>query len=639
MTILSIDFETQSAVDLTRTGVYPYAASPTTRIWCMAYKFDDEPTELWDTRTTMPERVFDHVSTRGVLRAWNAQFERVIWNAKLADIVRPWPNQWYCTAAEAAAMSLPRHLGHCAQVLGVVAKDEAGAKVMKRLMVAGYEPTEEELQQLFAYCRTDVDVERAIYHKTRRLDKREQGIYWLDQKVNDRGVCIDRPLVLAARQVVTQEVERANDTLVKLTDGDVGAVTQVGAIKKWLAARGVEAPSLNKQAITELLATGVIPEPVRDVLLARQAAGKSSVAKLDSMLTVAGEDDALRGMLLYHGASTGRWTGKLVQLQNFPRGTVKVTPDVITRLRVGIGSMAEVSSALRGMLLPRADHQLYVGDYSAIEARVLSWLADDREALELFRTGRDPYKVMASAIFKVPYDEVTPEQRQVGKAAELGCGFGMGADKFVTAAYDVYGIVVDAETASLAVTLYREVHSDVKQLWYDINRCAMAAVREPGSMQRVNDKLSFRMVGNFLWALLPSGRPLCYPAPKLVMHQTFWMPMPRECLEFGSVDAKTRRWGRERTYGGKLTENIVQAIARDVMADAMVRLEDYGFDVLFTVHDEVATELPDDLLTEYGIDREEFALSDFIDCMSEAPEWARSMPIKVEAWTGTRYRK
>jgi DNA polymerase len=650
MTILSIDFETYSAVDLTRAGVYKYAADPSTGIWCMAYAFDDEPVQLWDEREPIPARVIEHLHRNGVFRAWNAQFERVVWDHCLMPIVGMAPGQhsWYCTAAEAAAMSLPRHLGKAAEVLGVTAKDSEGAQLMRKMSVAGYEPTEDELQRLFDYCKNDVVVEREIFKKTRRLDSTEQNVYWLDQRINDRGVAIDRPLVIAARRIVSQEVAKAGQTLFDLTNGEVGKATQVPALKRWLKDRGIETKSLNKATVHELLTTGTIPDDVRDVLLARQDAGKSSVAKLDGMLTVAGDDGVMRGLLLYHGASTGRWAGKLVQPQNFPRGTVKVTPEVLDRIRAGTANMAEVSSALRGMLIAKPGKRLYVADYSAIEARVLAWVSGDAPALEDFRAGRDPYKVMATYIFGCTYDEVTPEQRQTGKAAVLGLGYQMGAKKFVSAAWDVYQVRVDPEQSPGIVKAYRALHPAVKTFWSDVQNAAMDAVRNPGATFLAGRYVKFVMKGQFLWCILPSKRPLCYPLPKIVMGIPPWEREKIEAgeitvaeaerveqLSFGAEVGPSRQWGRETTYGGKLTENIVQAISRDIMADRMRAVEAAGFEPILSVHDEVISER-DARDSGHG---DEVFNGLYLAGLTMTPAWAEGLPLKVEGWHGTRYRK
>lgn len=651
MTILSIDFETQSPVDLPKTGVYPYAAHPKTRILCMAYAFDDEEPRIWypDDTNALPAEVSSHfVGAGGEIRAWNAQFERTIINHLLTPWQRPRLEQFKCTAAEAAAMSLPRHLGQCANVLGVAAKDDEGAALMRKMSKTGYQYTRDELERLGEYCKQDVRVEHAIYKKLRRLGDDEQEIYWLDQRMNDRGIRVDTPLIEAAKVVVLAATEQANATMSDLTLGKVGAVTQVGQMKKWLASRGILTTSLSKQTVTELL-NGDLPDDVRGMLGARQEAGRSSIAKLDPMLMVSGRDSTLRGLLLYHGAGTGRWSGKLVQPQNFPRGKVKVTDAVLDRIRAGTASIEDVSSSLRSMLVARAGQALFVGDYSAIEARVLVWLAHDEPALAVFAAGEDPYKHMASAMTGVPYAEITDAQRQSGKAAELGCGFQMAGEKFEQAAYDVYGVVVPPGDGARIVKLYRDRHPAVKAYWYEVQDAALDAVRTPGVKFVVRDRVTFRMVGNFLWVILPSGRPLCYPAPKIKPVTTQWCrlknqnvmrwrvdltpeeieiwTMTRDQLSFGSVDAKTRAWERESTYGGKLVENIVQAVARDLMACAMLRLESRGYLPLLSVHDEIICESGTGTVTEY------------LAVMSTLPAWAAGCPVKAEGWTGPRYRK
>lgn len=632
MRTLSIDFETRSSVDLPLTGVYPYAAHPSTEILCAAYAFDDEEPRLWvptgDLDDRLPLDIINHVLAGGEIRAWNAQFERLIWFYcwDHRDCT-PRTEQFVCTAAEAAAMALPRALGQCAEVLGVEQqKDAAGNRLMMKISTRpDYRPTDAELAALYEYCKQDVRTEQAVARRLRRLTPKERSVYLLDQRMNDTGIRLDRSLVVAAKGIVTQEMARADAAMNLITGGVVSKVSQIGRFKAWLGEQGVNVESLDKVAIKEMLETGDLPPHVTDALRARADGGKSSVAKLDAMLAVAGDDDVLRGLLLYHGASTGRWSGRLVQPQNFPRGTVKVTPETFERIMRGEANLDEVSSSLRGMLIARPGEWLHVADYAGIEARLVAWCAGQHDALDIFRTGGDPYKVMASRIFGVRVEDVTPEQRQVGKAAVLGCGYGMGWQKFQSAAWDVYGVRVDEETAKVAVAKYREAHGRIVEWWSQLNDAALDAVRAPGASFSAGP-VRFRMVGPFLWCVLPSGRPLCYPAPKIVDRETPWGSTV-DALEFGGVNSTTRKWQREGTYGGKLAENVVQAIARDVMAEGLLAVEAAGFTPLLSVHDEGIAE------------GKKARLDEFCALLATPPSWCETLPLKVEGYIAKRYRK
>jgi len=460
LSILSIDFETRSPVDLKLTGVYPYAAHPDTDIWCMAWAFDDEEPEIYDPRGKVEEgvrmphpwvpRILQHIAEGGEVRAWNAQFERIIWREIMVKRYA-WPKikdeQYFDTAAEAAAMALPRSLDKASEVLGVTEqKDEEGYRLMLRMsrprskrgdpnLTWWNEP--DKLARLFDYCKQDVRTERAVAKAIRRLNPHEREIYLMDQRINDRGIKIDRPLVMAAMTVADEGAHRADMALDVLTAGKVTEVTNHADLTAWIREQGVDAAGVSKPVLKELL-EGQLPPAVREALQLRSDAGRTSVAKLHSMMSVAATaDDRARGLLLYHGAGTGRWTGKLIQPQNFPRGEVPNVEEYIDFVLAQDFDMLNqfhhptiiVSSMLRSMLLAEPGNELIAGDFSAIEARVLNWLAGQEDVLENFRaydTGdksRDPYKHMAVRMGRAAsIDLVTYMDRQAGKAAELGCG-------------------------------------------------------------------------------------------------------------------------------------------------------------------------------------------------------------------------
>lgn len=672
MTILSIDFESRSTVDLRRAGVYTYAAHPETGLWLMAWAFDDEEPALWHpggfvagqgfVAEALPRRIEEHIQAGGEIRAWNAMFERVMWREIMVKRYGAPPvldEQWVDTAAEAAAMALPRGLDQAAQVVGVpFKKDAEGHRLMMRMarprkIVDGKpvwwdEP--ERLARLGEYCKQDVRVERALAKCVRRLTPHERQVYLLDQRVNDRGVCIDRPLIVAATAIAEEGIRRADAALVELTGGGIQSVKNNGQLLRWIREQGIATDSVGKPAVQELL-EGDLDPIVREVLQVRVDAGRSSVAKLRAMLEVAGMDDRLRGLLLYHGASTGRWTGKLVQPQNFPRGDVPDAEDLIPLIEGGhyglldliAPPLAVVSSLLRGMLVPTPGLDMVAGDYSAIEARVLNWLAGQEDVLDTFReydtgdTSKDPYKIMAVRMGRGhSAAEISKEDRQAGKAAELGCGFQMGAKKFVDAAWKVYQVRVTIEQAKQAVKAYRSSHDRVKNFWYEAERACLEAIHRPGAVQIFGGRRNLRTVvaGAYLYILLPSGRPLCYAAPRAVEREIVVEDENGEekrftkvCMEYFGVDPFTKQWGRLRAYGGFLVENIVQAVARDFMVNGMEQVGAAGYDVLLTVHDEVIAE-------RASADAHEFEAA-----LSTLPSWGGGCPVAAEARVGRRYRK
>lgn len=659
---LSLDWETRSRINLPATGAYVYAMHPSTEILIGAWAFDDmDAPEIWRKGEPVPQRIIDHVAAGGEIRAHNAAFERLMWKY-VATPRYGWPEvkleQFVCSAAEAAAMSLPRALGQLAKVLGVEAqKDQSGHRLMMQMCKPRkvndddsviWWDDEERMQKLITYCKQDVVTERAVSKVLRKLTPREREVYLLTERMNDRGVQIDLDLVRAAQIVAQLGIDEANVELRLVTGGSVAEVTKVAQIKNWLIEQGVIAPgaSLNKAAVAELLDED-IPETARAVLELRSGAGRSSVAKLVTMQTTACEDGRCRGMSLYHGAGTGRWTGKLIQPHNFPRGEIKNIENYIPLMLQGdyhkIGLMDPpimvVMSMLRSMITARPGHELVSADFAAIEARVLNWLAQQDDVVDLFRQYDaaskgdkmkfDPYRNMAVKMGRAKRPEdVSFIDRQAGKAAELGCGFQMGWEKFIDAAWKVYQVRVDADESKSAVKIYRASHGNVTDYWERCNAAAIDVVTNPGKVVTVNGNVKFVKAGPYLYIMLPSGRPLAYPAPKIVDRETPWKEM-RPAVEFSGVHPLTGQWTRMSLYGGLITENIVQAVARDLLAEGKLRLEAAGYLPILSVHDEAIAEVP----VGFG------TVEEYESILSALPEWATGCPVAAEGWRGFRYRK
>jgi DNA polymerase len=390
-----------------------------------------------------------------------------------------------------------------------------------------------------------------------------------------------------------------------------------------------------------------IPEAARQVLELRAGAGRSSVAKLETMKVTACTDGRVRGMSLYHGAGTGRWTGRLIQPHNFPRGEVdnieSYIPFVLSRDYDVIDLMQPpiivVMSMLRSMLTAGPGNELMVADFSAIEARALNWLARQDDMVALFqkydaatpedKPNFDPYRVNAARLYNIPLDQVQKfPHRHTGKFQELGCGFGMGAKKAVDAGKEIYQLEMTPEFAKEVVTSYRETHQHVVDYWYRCNAAAIEAVQKPGAAITVNGNVKFVKAGAYLYIILPSGRPLAYPAPRVVEAETPWGEM-RDAVEFSGVHPITRQWTRMRLYGGLIVENIVQAVARDLLAEGKLRLEAAGYTPILSVHDEAISEVP----VGFG------TVAEFEAILSALPDWATGLPVAAEGWRGHRYRK
>jgi hypothetical protein len=474
VTDLALDFETRSTVDLKATGVYPYAQHPTTDVWCCAWTFGTEAPALWWPGEPLPARIVEHIRAGGRLRAWNAQFERVIWREIMVPrygAPAPALTQWVCTMAEAAAMALPQGLDACAKALGVAhTKDTEGYNLMLRMsrprrLTADGTPVwwdaPDKVARLGTYCLNDVVVERDIVRALRRLSTAELAMYHLDQQINDRGFRVDLPLIAGAERVVATATAAADRAIAVLTDGAVSAVSEAGRLAAWVRAQGVETPGVAKKDLRTLLEDDATPPVVREALTLRAEVGRSSTAKLGRMRESASADGRVRGTLRYHGASTGRWSGKLVQPQNFPRGEVGHVEALIPLVLAGdhdaVSAFAPpvvvVSSLLRACITATEGHRLIAGDFSAIEARVLNWLAGQEDVLARFGAYdagdklQDPYVQNAARLYGIPAEQVQKfPHRQTGKFQELGC---FGPDTLVLTARGPVPIVLVTDTDML----------------------------------------------------------------------------------------------------------------------------------------------------------------------------------------------
>jgi DNA polymerase len=649
--VLSLDFETRSTVNLTKAGAYAYFDDPSTDVLCAAYALGDQEPEVWLRGDPCPPAIVQHVAAGGEIRAWNSQFERLAWT-KIMTPDYGWPlpgtEQFWCTAAEAAAMGLPRSLDAAAVALGSpVQKDQEGKALMKRLsaplrQVPGGKPEwdedPEKLQRLALYCQQDVRVERAVSPRVRRLPDDERTLFLLDQTINDRGIRIDLPLVNRLYRLIQDEKLRLDAEIHRLTGGQVTGVTKRNALLTWLNERGVEADSLNKAAITALLESPLAGD-AREVVELRRAGAKSSTSKLTAMMAATCPDGRSRGLLLYHGANTGRWSGRLIQPHNLPRespkGNIEAAVDAVYQgaeaVRLAYGDiMALVSMMLRCCLTARPGYDLLSADFVAVEGRVNAWLADEIWKLDAYRafdagTGPDLYCLAYSRGYDVPVGEVTKDQRRIGKVMELALGFGGGAVAFQKMGVNFGLLTTDAEAEEIKVA-WRSANPATVRYWKVLERAALRAVEEPGRLVQAG-RVTFRKSGLHLWCRLPSNRLLCYPYARA---EELVTPFgPRMGVTAMSVDSRTRQWTRRSLYGGLWLENITQATARDIMAVAMVRAERAGYPVVLTVHDEVVAEQP----VDFG------SLTEFCDLLSRPPRFAPDLPLAAEGWRETRYRK
>lgn len=912
----TLDFETRSKADIKKVGAYRYSMDPSTSVLCVVYDLKDgKGRRLWHPWAGgNPSDLLAHAQNGGVLEAHNFEFEYCVWNFVCTRLYG-WPKlsfkQGRCSAAKAAALALPRPLEDLGAALEVpVKKDMDGRRLMLK-MSRPRKPTKNdpsewvegvhELERLFQYCETDVVAEEHCSLAMPDLSERELAVFRLTQKINERGIYCDRALCETAVRFSKQFEHDLTHELRELTGGAVTTAKQVAKLSAFLSEEGVEVENLQAKTVGDLLKAGVDSATAKRVLEIRQLLGKSSISKFQAMLNMAGPDDRIRGTLLYHGASTGRWAGRGIQPQNYPQGKIKDVHNIYAALADGDYEwfrtlfpdvFTALSASLRGMLRAPTGRELIAADFSAIEARVVCWLAGDFANLEVYINGEDPYKLMASAIFNVPVSQVTKAQRELGKRAVLGCvaegtnvltksgmtkiehitykdqvwngtnwtkhggllpkglktvikieplnieltpdhwvltpngwqtageiasnadmirrlsdqqteglrlcplniksarnavsacaayaelkknveltdfieaktyfvdyvlnhstdkkvdaeeigtffwiqnfesvgrlvstisknaatipmtktsqgmavaeypspsspienfwntllrsmgltnpdspwtelimtegmsretfdsflnppitktrvvqsydllncdgnsfqvggaivhncGFGMGWEKFM-ATCEAQGQPVTADLAQRAVNAYRYKYAAVKAFWNDIEEAAIRAVKYPGKRFDVNELIQWLVKGKFLYCRLPSGRVLSYYAPKIERRASPYGE--RDQLTYMAVDSKTKQWVREGTYGGKLTENVVQATARDVMVDAMFRVERCGYELILSVHDELVAEIPEG----FG------SVEEFERLMTELPVWAKGLPIKAEGFRDVRYRK
>lgn len=506
----------------------------------------------------------------------------------------------------------------------------------------------EKVERLARYCATDVEVERALDRRLRKLTERERALWDLDFEINYlRGVRVDTILVRKAEAALAHSLKGHKQRITAATIGRVTAVSQVESLRQWVISRGYETEKLDKAAVDALLSQD-LDERTRAALTIRKEAGKTSTAKLKKFELQTAADGRAYGALLYHGATTGRWTGSGIQLHNLPRPSVSkktvrqaidtltsslLVPDTVEQLEFLFGPAPTVlSDCLRGMLVPSEGTRFLVSDFSNIEGRGAAWLAGQDDKLAVFRVNGPVYERMGAAVFNVPIEKVTKEslERWVGKTLELGAQYGLGWLKFQTTCAD-YGRDLEDKLCQHSIETFRKVNHRIVALWADLEEAAMSAVLEPGTAFQVpSGKVVYQChkKSHYLMCRLPSGRIIYYPRPKIEMTKTPW-GAERESLTYETTNSYTRKWERVSTFGGKLLENTVQALARDMLAEAMMRLETAGYRVVLTVHDEIVAEAP------HGFG----SLEEFDRIMSEVPDWAEGFPVAVEGFEVDRYRK
>ncbi len=650
--VMGVDIETYSSVDLLKSGVYRYVEAPDFDILLIGYKFDDED-EVRQIDTTADPRetwneFLDALFDPDIIKtAFNANFERTCL-AKWTGSAMP-PDEWRCTMIKALTLGLPGSLASVGMALGLPEdklKDPQGKALIQYFSkpckptrsngqrCRNYPAHDPEKWALYrSYNRQDVVTEQEILKRLSiyKTTEDEQKLWSLDQDMNDHGVKLDRKLIRNIVDYDTRHREELQDEARQITG--LSNPNSPAQLKEWLETEGIHQTSLSKDTIATLL-KGDIPAEVRRVLEIRQALGKTSVSKYSTMLEAICDDDRLRGILQFYGANrSGRWAGRLVQTHNLARNTL---PDLalarelvrdgdFDTLETLFGEPAFVFSELvRTAFIPSDGCRFVVSDFSAIEARVISWIAGEEWRLQTFRDGGDIYCATASQMYHVPVVKhgINGELRQKGKVAELACGYqgGVGAMK----AMDRDGMIPEEELQGI-VDAWRAANPTIPKLWRTCELAAKTAIREHRTV-RIRHGIAFSYVNGNLFVKLPGGRKLCYWGTRLRQDDM----TGRESIVYMGVNQTTKQWQETETYGGKLVENIVQATARDCLAVAMTRVAALGYKIVMHVHDEMIVDVPI---------RDKDALTVINKCMADPIDWAPGLPLKGDGYETPFYMK
>jgi DNA polymerase len=639
--IYSIDFETRSAIDLVDQGLDIYANDNTTEVLCIAYGTSPDKIEVVSPHqgTYDSHALLKHVRDGGKIQAWNAMFEYAIWNCVCVPKYG-WPKlaltQCIDTMAIAAANNVPQSLGDAAIFMDANhQKDTRGRYLIQKLCKphkGGFNEDPELMRELFAYCAQDVRAEMAIGGVLRPLSDLEQEIWELTQRINLRGVPVDPYELHNACLAVVRAQDAIDNKCLALTGCKPSERAKLLA---WINQRVPHAPlpDLTAETVEKMLQSNIF-DIVKKVLRLRQEGSQTSVAKYAKMMEIQ-RNGRIRNTLVYHGASTGRWASRGgLNLQNIARPTIsdrEIEDAIPLVFEQANGTMDQLSSLVRSAIRAPQGYTFVDVDFSSIENRVGVYLAGQKDKVELFRKGLDEYKVFAAeSLYRISYDEVTKEQRQISKSAVLGAMFGQGAKGLVKYAEGM-GVKLNEVQAKNAVDGYRSSYAKVKELWALCETAVIDAVQNPGNPFAAGGKIVMKVAKNALWMQLPSGRLICWQRPQLELLTTPWGSQ-KLGVTVHSQNTYTRQWVRNALIGSSIFQSAVQGTARDFLAMAMINLEKAGYEVINSIHDEVL------LLVDE--DRAEEALeNDVMQIMTNPPKWAPDFPLAAEGWYGKRYRK
>jgi DNA polymerase len=650
-------FETRSQTILKIVGAHRYTTDPTTEIICAAFALDPGPVQLWRPSDPVPPEFLEAARDPSwIVVAHNDAFETAIEQYILAPRFG-WPivprKRHHCTLAAALAVGLPARLDRVADALELTnRKDAAGERLMHimskpRRPRSGEDPNQvqwfdelERLQRLYDYCRQDVEVERELYDRLQPLSPAEHAVWLQSCTINDRGFRVDRNFAEAARRIAQATVLQIDRELAKITGGAVINISQGARLLAWLQGQGCTLRKLDRDAIEQQLRRAKeLPATVQRALELRIEGAQAAVKKINALLARAGNDDRIRGAFRYHGAATGRWVGEGFQPQNLKRPVVEDLNATIAAVSTGDHGLVRklyprplsvLGDCSRAMIVAASGHVLIGADFSSIESRVLACVAGEGWKLDSYRRfdgtrdpREEPYCITACKIFGVApgtYTKDSPE-RNVGKTCDLAFGYMGGLAAWRKFEPDRF---TDAEVETFKAE-WRAAHPAIRKFWYAVDRAAWQAVHERGRVITCGP-VAFKSTGAFLSLKLPSGRKLAYPHPRIRIEDE-----RNQFVVFADNAGgqfKDCRSG-QGAYDGLWTENVVSGIARDLLAEAMLRLEAAGYPIVLHVHDELVAEVPEG----FG------STEEFIHLMTRKPTWMLELPIAAKAWTGPRYRK
>lgn len=645
--VLGIDLETHSSVDLRKCGVFRYTQAEDFEILLFGYAFDDNEVQVIDLAQgeDIPKEIMEALTDPNILKhAFNAAFERTCL-AKHFGIPMP-PEQWRCSQAHALTLGLPSSLKNVAEVLKLENQKMDEGRALIRYFCNPCKPTkanggrtrnlphhDPDKWHLFkTYCKQDVVVERDIRKKLDKYPMQELKLWFLDQKINDYGIRIDTKLVSNAIECDKMHQEELMKEAIHLTG--LGNPNSPAQLKAWLEDKhGIKVDSLAKAKVEELLNETDNPE-VKRMLKLRQEMSRTSVRKYEAMDRTVCRDSRARGLLQYHGALTGRWSGRLIQTQNLPRNNMSDLGTARSLLRAGkyetlellFDSVPDVLSQLiRTAIVPSPGHRFIVSDFSSIEARILAWIAGEQWVVDVFNDHGKIYEMTASKMFNVPLELIVRgnpeyELRQKGKVAVLACGYSgsVGALK----AMGALNMGLSEDELLPIVNSWRQSNPNIVDFWWGVERAAKKVIqdRTPVNMQH---GLKFYCESGAMFIRLPSGRRLAYVNPRIEWDERF----NKDGITYEGVNLG--KWCRIRTFGGKLVENIVQAIARDCLAESLLRLDAAGYKIATHIHDEVVLDVP------HGFG----SLKEVEEIMSRSISWAPGLPMGADGFETAYYKK